>query len=214
MVSIRLSLKVCRADFSPRDERLAFVTAPAPGSDEPGEVRPAGAIGREQHDPRRLRGRSDRFVRGGALVQSELCGAWLRALRATAPTGHRDRGLEAVGIGAPTGSTSWIVILMKAAQRHRRSREQRVRRRDGDLHAADQLDAELFRFGVRANHPVDTVAIGDRDRAQAEPMRLFHQLLGMARALEKREVRLAPEWRVAHCSSVQLSREKSQDMAG
>ena len=70
------------------------------------------------------------------------------------------------------------------------------RRRDRELRAVDDLDAELLRLGVRANQAVHPIAIGDRDRSQPEPVRLFHQLLGVARALEEREVRLAPKRRV------------------
>ena len=74
--------------------------------------------------------------------------------------------------------------------------ERRTRRGDRDLRSAHDLDAELARFDVGADHAVDAIAVGDRDRGQAHAMRFFDQLLGMARALQEGEVRFAPQRRV------------------
>ena len=64
------------------------------------------------------------------------------------------------------------------------------------------MHAELARFDVRADHAVDTVAIGDRHRPDADAIRFFDQLLGMARAFQEGEVRFAPQRRV-HWTIVQ-----------
>jgi hypothetical protein len=101
--------------------------------------------------------------------------------------------------------------------RDRRRREPRARRRDRHLRTAHELDAQLLRFDVSADHPVDAIAIRDRQRPHPEPVRLLHQLLGMARAFEKREVRLAPEWRVRvheldECSVIRRAGQASRNI--
>jgi hypothetical protein len=75
-------------------------------------------------------------------------------------------------------------------------------RGDRDLRSADQMNAELARFDMRANHAVHTIAIRDRQRLDADAMRFFDQLLGMTSALEEGEVRFAPQRRV-HWTIVQ-----------
>ena len=63
----------------------------------------------------------------------------------------------------------------------------------GHLGTDDEAQTQLPRLPMRAHHAVDAVAVGQRQRRQTAGMRLLHQLLGMAGALEKREVALAPE---------------------
>ena len=45
------------------------------------------------------------------------------------------------------------------------------------------------RFG-EAHHAVEPVVVGDRERGQPEPRRFLDQLLGMARPVEEREIRM------------------------
>jgi hypothetical protein len=61
------------------------------------------------------------------------------------------------------------------------------------LRAVDQVYAQLAGADVRAHDAVDAVAVGEREALEAEPVRALHELAGMARALEKGEVALAPE---------------------
>jgi hypothetical protein len=87
---------------------------------------------------------------------------------------------------------------MQSTDRDRRRHELAARRGDRELRAAHELDAEVARLDVSANHSIDAIAIRDRERSEPEPVRLLDQLLGVTCALEKREVRLAPERRVGH----------------
>ena len=49
-----------------------------------------------------------------------------------------------------------------------------------------------------AHHPVEAVAVGDRQRLQPQPHRLLHQLLGVRRPLQEAEVGVAVELGVGH----------------
>ena len=52
----------------------------------------------------------------------------------------------------------------------------------------------LWRAASNArDHPIDAVAIGDRDGGQSEPGCRLDQLLGMTGALQEGEIGLAPE---------------------
>jgi hypothetical protein len=62
-----------------------------------------------------------------------------------------------------------------------------------DLRADDQMEAKLPRLYVRADDPVDAVAVGKGKRLEAKTMGLVHQFVGMARPFEEREVTLAPQ---------------------
>src|SRR5690606_29304793 len=66
-------------------------------------------------------------------------------------------------------------------------------RRERDLSSHDQLDAELFGANVRLHGAVHPVAIGDGHSLEPERMGALHELLRMARALEKAVVALDPE---------------------
>ena len=187
------------ADLGPRHERIAFVTAAPTECREPREVRPTRAIHREQHDARGIRVARDLDIGRRALAIAEHGLPRLRALRATAPTGRGNRRGQIIGIDTPPWTApdlADLAVQANAGPRDRRERELCCGRRDRELHAADQLDAELFGFLVRADQAVHTIAIGDRYRSQAETMRFFDQLFGVAGAFEEREVRLAPQRRI------------------
>jgi len=108
-----------------------------------------------------------------------------------APPGDHHRRRQVVGVAAPARPAAELDVV-EVDDRDRRRGELRGRRGDRQLRAAHQVDAELARLDVGADHAVHAVAIGQRERAHAEPMGLLDQLLGVARALEEREVRLAP----------------------
>jgi hypothetical protein len=66
-----------------------------------------------------------------------------------------------------------------------------------------QLPAARLRLDVRPHDAVYAVAIGNRERRQIELFRSLDELLGIARAFEKRSVALAPERHVrGHHSTV------------
>src|SRR6266545_3639159 len=78
-------------------------------------------------------------------------------------------------------------------------RQQNYRRTvvDCDLGTYDELEPDFARSYVRAHDTVHSVPIGQSNRGQTQPARLFHQLIRMARAFEERKITLAPEWCVA-----------------
>ena len=92
----------------------------------------------------------------------------------------------------------------------------RPSRSGGSLRAEGQLRAEHRRQPERAGRlrephdAVEAVVVGDRERGQAEARRFFGQLLGMARAVEEREVRMAVQLRVhSRLRIVSMSEDQS-----
>ncbi len=138
----------------------------------------------------------------------------LRTLGASTPAERHVRR-ERIGIGAPAGAApDGDIVVMEPDARggHRRWRELRARRRDRDLGATQELHAELARLHVRADHAVDAIAIGDRDRSEPHAVRLLHQPPAW---LAPRGRRSRPGTRrVAHLGQVFTYREAVNPGAG
>jgi hypothetical protein len=75
---------------------------------------------------------------------------------------------------------------------HRQQRQGRVVV-EGQLGADNQPDAQLAGLGVGLDHPVDTVAVGERQRVETEMSTGLDELLGMTRPFQEREITFAPQ---------------------
>src|SRR3990172_3301881 len=64
------------------------------------------------------------------------------------------------------------------------------------LRSDNKLQPHFPRLHMRPHGTVNAVTVRKRQRRHAEPMRFLYQLVGMARAFEKRKVALAPEGNV------------------
>ena len=64
-------------------------------------------------------------------------------------------------------------------------------RAEGQLGAEDGREIDGAGGFREADHAVEAVVIGDRQRGEPEPGGFLGQLLGMARPVEEREVRMA-----------------------
>ena len=72
----------------------------------------------------------------------------------------------------------------------------------GEIEAAadDKPDADHFRRMMRAHDAGKAVAVGDRDRLMAERRGGQHQLVGMRRAAQEREITGDLQFRIRHGS--------------
>src|SRR6266542_423074 len=89
-------------------------------------------------------------------------------------------------------------------------REQNNRRSGVDcyIRTNDDLEPYFPRLHMRAHDTVDAVAVRERERGQAKPIGFIHELIGMARAFEKRKITLAPERNVERHGHVGEMSEK------
>ena len=84
----------------------------------------------------------------------------------------------------------------------------RLPRTEGELRAEHRRQPQGARRFCEAHDTVETVVIGEGQRGQPEPRRFLDELLGMARAVEEREVRMAVQFRV-HAGSTPLGEERT-----
>jgi hypothetical protein len=128
-------------------------------------------------------------------------GAAVEGEEAAGPLGHRQEGQPDLGarsslVGLGEQSTEpGVALAIHGEQGH--TAGDGTEAVAGHLGADQQREPPLARPGVGADHAVEAVAIGERQRLEPEIGGAIHQFLGMARALQEGEVGAAAQLGVA-----------------
>ncbi len=184
-----------RAVAQQRRGHGALATA---GEDEP---RGVGGVRRRVEVHRRVRGVGERGDGGAGrtLLPRELRLAD-RAREPRVPGGPLRENHEMLAGWVRRGGDRAV----RGSLQERRTAASRVSRlavsatsKQGHLRAEDSGEAVLLRGERETDRAVEAVVVGDREAGEPEPRRLHRQVLGMARAVEEREIGVAVEFRVA-----------------
>ena len=150
---------------------------PGPGIHQRGGDRPLAAAA--QHQPVAARG-------AGQRVEGEDRPPLLAALEVRVGQ-HRRESRVAVGVAGEHDEVRPGGVGLAGT---------RARRCERHLGAEDRRQPVRPRRLGEADHPVETVVVRQRQRGQPEPVRLGHQLLGVAAAVEEAEPRVRVQFGV------------------